>query len=122
MTNTDFVFNLLQKKKKMAFKDIVDQLVKKNNFSLDKVGNLYADLTLDSRFVALDGNVWDLKDRHKYAETYVNVEDLQDEEEVDEFDFQIDDEDEEVISKDDLVDLSEDDDEEEDEEELEEDE
>ena len=119
MTNTDFVFNLLQKKKKMAFKDIVDQLVKKNNFSFDKVGNLYADLTLDSRFVALDGNVWDLKDRHKYAETYVNVEDLQDEEEVDEFDFQIDDEDEEIISKDDLVDLSEDD--EEDDEEIEED-
>ena len=48
------------------------------------IGALYTDLTLDGRFVTLDGNVWDLRSRHTYDKVHISAADLYDQAEAEE--------------------------------------
>lgn len=47
-----------------------------------KKAQLYSALSMDSRFVSLSENTWDLKSRRSYDEAHVEVESLDDDEEV----------------------------------------
>lgn len=80
MKRIDFVYELLQKEKK-SFKDIVNELVKSCNFNMSDMGQLYSDLSMDNRFIVLDGNIWDLKDRYKFEQYHSNVDIIDDENE-----------------------------------------
>ena len=50
------------------------------------MGALYTDLTLDGRFVTLDGNVWDLRSRHTSDKVHIAVSDIYDATEADQAD------------------------------------
>ncbi|MCR5693085.1 MAG: DNA-directed RNA polymerase subunit delta [Bacilli bacterium] len=50
------------------------------------IGALYTDLTLDGRFVTLDGNVWDLRSRHTYDKVHISVADIYEQAEADQAD------------------------------------
>lgn len=39
----------------------------------NKIASFYSSLMLDKKFVILDNNYWDLRIRHKYSETYVDI-------------------------------------------------
>lgn len=109
-------FSVLEKAQSaLPFKELFDQVV--TELDLDKVAatkriaKLYSDITLDSRFLSLEDNMWDLKKRHKLDDTIVDTSDIIiDDEDVDEYDYDY----EEEINEDE----DEDDDEEDDEKDL----
>ncbi|MBB5183860.1 DNA-directed RNA polymerase subunit delta [Catenisphaera adipataccumulans] len=39
----------------------------------DNIAQCYTDLSLDSRFLNLEGNNWDLKKRHTYSESVMDT-------------------------------------------------
>ncbi|HZJ86437.1 MAG TPA: DNA-directed RNA polymerase subunit delta [Erysipelotrichaceae bacterium] len=110
-------FSVLEKAQSaLPFKELFDQVV--TELDLDKVAatkriaKLYSDITLDSRFLSLEDNMWDLKKRHKLDDTIVDTSDIIiDDEDVDEYDYDYeeeeinDDEDEDDDEEDDEKDL-----------------
>ena len=110
-------FSMLEKAQSaLPFKELFDQVV--TELDLDKVAatnriaKLYSDITLDSRFLSLEDNMWDLKKRHKLDDTIVDTSDIIiDDEDVDEYDYDYeeeeinDDEDEDDDEEDDEKDL-----------------
>lgn len=86
-------FSVLEKAQSaLPFKELFDQVV--TELDLDKVAatkriaKLYSDITLDSRFLSLEDNMWDLKKRHKLDDTIVHTSDIIiDDEDVDEYDY-----------------------------------
>lgn len=110
-------FSVLEKAQSaLPFKELFDQVV--TELDLDKVAatkriaKLYSDITLDSRFLSLEDNMWDLKKRHKLDDTIVHTSDIIiDDEDVDEYDYDYeeeeinDDEDEDDDEEDDEKDL-----------------
>lgn len=86
-------FSVLEKAQSaLPFKELFDQVV--TELDLDKVAatkriaKLYSDITLDSRFLSLEDNMWDLKKRHKLDDTIVDTSDIIiDDEDVDEYDY-----------------------------------
>lgn len=56
-----------------------------------KKSSLYSQLSMDSRFTQLSGNVWDLKENYLYQDTHITVDQVDDDE---------DEETEEELSKD----------------------
>ena len=73
------VYDELNKGSK-TFKEIFDALVNKKAISIDDIGLLYSDMSLDPNLVQI-GNKWDLKVRHKLEEFYIHVEEEVEEEE-----------------------------------------
>lgn len=67
-------------KRKLAFIDIVKKLEKELKTKVD-VGWLYSSLSTDGRFIQLEGNVWDLKNKHKLKEYQLEI-DYNDDDEV----------------------------------------
>ena len=106
-------FSVLEKAQSaLPFKELFDQVV--TELDLDKVAatkriaKLYSDITLDSRFLSLEDNMWDLKKRHKLDDTIVDTSDIIiDDEDVDEYDYDY----EEEIKEEDEDDEDEDDEE-----------
>ena len=52
----------------------------------DNIAQFYSDLSLDSHFVNLEGNSWDLKTRHTYSESVTDTDEIaldEDDEEMD---------------------------------------
>lgn len=110
-------FSVLEKAQSaLPFKELFDQVV--TELDLDKVAatkriaKLYSDITLDSRFLSLEDNMWDLKKRHKLDDTIVDTSDIIiDDEDVVEYDYDYeeeeinDDEDEDDDEEDDEKDL-----------------
>ena len=76
------VYDELNKGSK-TFKEIFDALVNKKAISIDDIGLLYSDMSLDPNLVQID-NKWDLKVRHKLEEFYVHIEEEEEEEEEEE--------------------------------------
>lgn len=72
--------------KPTKFKDIWDYCVKNAELSpedaVDKMSRFYTNLTLDGRFVALSGNVWDLRVNHKYDSVHVDMSEFYQEDET----------------------------------------
>ena len=86
----DVAVTVLKKKKKpIEFKNLWDNV--SEDLKLDeiqrksKMVKFYNALSLDSRFIQLDKNKWDLRERHTYTSTRINLEsfDIDDDETLD---------------------------------------
>lgn len=130
MSHTDIAYHLIKENKKSmntptVFRKISDLLGYTEDEYVAKIGDFYTSLTIDKRFLLLENNEWDIRDRHS-VEVVVDDEDedviLDENEEeeniIDEIEEDIDsiDEDEALDNDNDLEDLSIIDDEEEEEE------
>lgn len=81
---------LLKNNHRMAFLDLWTSVSKEMNFTPtqaeDNIAQFYSDLSLDSHFVNLEGNSWDLKTRHTYSESVTETDEIaldEDDEEMD---------------------------------------
>ncbi|MCR4856470.1 MAG: DNA-directed RNA polymerase subunit delta [Erysipelotrichaceae bacterium] len=71
---TDVAFEIMSKKKRaIQFKKLWEEVSKVYGVRNDQVAQFYADMTLDSRFVSLKGNRWDLINRRKFEESHVDI-------------------------------------------------
>lgn len=69
-----------------VFRKICDLLEYSDDQYVAKIGDYYTSLTIDKRFVLLDNNEWDLRDRHRVSISLdeEDEEEILDEEEVEE--------------------------------------
>ena len=83
---TDVAYDVLSSKKRcILFSKLWEEVSKTCNVSNDYISQFYSDITLDSRFVSLKDNKWDLKERRKFAETQIDMSSIElGEDEVDE--------------------------------------
>ena len=91
---SDAAYEIMAKKKRaIAFNKLWEDVLKETKVSEDLVAQFYSDLTLDSRFVQLKDNKWDLRSRRKFEEPYIDIqkidleEDEESEEEMEEEDY-----------------------------------
>lgn len=59
----------------------------------DRISHFYTDLSMSGEFVVLGGNIWDLRSRHTYDKTHIDINDVYSE--VNETDLDAEDEEEE---------------------------
>ncbi|MBQ1477725.1 MAG: DNA-directed RNA polymerase subunit delta [Erysipelotrichaceae bacterium] len=77
-TMTDIAYEVMSKKKRsVPFIKLWDEVSKILGASSDRIAQFYSDLSLDPRFVNLGENKWDLKERRKYVESHVDIEELE---------------------------------------------
>ena len=70
----DIAYDILSKKKRSVhFGRLWEEVAKIYGASNDHIGRFYSDLTLDSRFVSLKGNKWDLAERRKFNESHIDI-------------------------------------------------
>lgn len=71
---TDVAYDVLASKKRpVQFNKLWTEVCKITGANNNKVSQFYSDLTLDSRFVCLKDNKWDLVERRKYNESHVDI-------------------------------------------------
>ena len=71
---TDIAYDILSSKKRaILFQKLWDEISKKTGASTDRVADFYSDLSLDSRFVQLKDNKWDLVERRKFSESHIDL-------------------------------------------------
>lgn len=116
MSNSDISYYILKESKPMTtpilFKEVCKILNLSDEEYAENIGDFYTALTTDKRFVLLDSNEWDLRDKHSVK--IVMEDDDEEETETDEIEEDIETEediDDEVIDDnleddDDLEDLS----------------
>ena len=84
---------LIKNNHRMPFLDLWNNVSQEMNFTPsqaeDNIAQFYSDLSLDSHFVNLEGNSWDLKTRHTFSESVTDtdsiaVDDEDDDDEEDE--------------------------------------
>lgn len=67
-----------KKRKPVDFRKLWDDVCKEVSFSesdkKSKMAKFYNSMTLDSRFIQLEKNTWDLKSRQSYSKIKVNIE------------------------------------------------
>lgn len=98
MSYTDMTYMILKENNKAMntptiFKEICGLLDYSEEEYTAKIGDYYTSLTLDKRFVLLEGNEWDIRDRHSVElvmddDDSIDVE--SDEEDTDDFEEEID--------------------------------
>lgn len=121
LSYTDLTYLLLSENKKSMntptiFRKISDLLGYSDDEYAAKIGDFYTSLTIDKRFVWLDNNEWDIRDRHSVELVVDDEEEVVEEieeveeipEEVEEVEEDIDalDEDETLDDDDDMDELS----------------
>ena len=75
---TDVAFDIMSKKKRaVAFDKLWQDVSKTTGATMDHIAQFYSDLTLDGRFTSLKDNKWDLKARRKFAETQIDISELE---------------------------------------------
>ena len=75
---TDVAYDILSTKKRaVPFNKLWEDVSKETGISNDRVASFYSDLSLDGRFIALDGNKWDLKSHRTFAETQIDISELE---------------------------------------------
>ncbi len=90
-TMTDVAYDLLSKKKRaVPFTKLWDDVCKVYGADDDLIVQFYSDMIMDSRFVSLKDNKWDLAQRRKFDESHIDISELE-----------LDDEDEEQEEEDD---------------------
>lgn len=77
----DYAFEIMQnKQERLSFKDLWAQVVEAAQLSEEvanaKVARFYTNLSLDGRFVVLDDNKWDLRERHTLEEVHRDLGDI----------------------------------------------
>ncbi|MBQ6367432.1 MAG: DNA-directed RNA polymerase subunit delta [Erysipelotrichaceae bacterium] len=74
---TDLAYEIIAENNKvMSFADLWKDVLDMSEETSGDISQFYTDLTLDGRFVSLKGNTWDLKEKHKFADSFVDVEGL----------------------------------------------
>ncbi|MFA5236043.1 MAG: DNA-directed RNA polymerase subunit delta [Bacilli bacterium] len=90
----DVAYNLIVGQgKPVSFKDIWERITKEiDQATPERMSRFYTNLTLDGRFVALGGNMWDLRTNYTFKELYEDirgvfrdVEEVEEEKEIDPF-------------------------------------
>lgn len=86
---TDIAYEIMSKKKraipfKKLWEEVIERLELDPDAASERIAQFYTDMTLDSRFTSLKENKWDLKERHKFEEVYVDLNDFDDDEEDEE--------------------------------------
>ncbi len=95
---TDIAYDVISKKKRaIVFPKLWEEVSKIYGASNDKIAQFYSDLTLDSRFASLKDNKWDLIERRKFAESHVDLSEIELEDDEPE---ETEDEDDIIIDKD----------------------
>ncbi|MBR5341263.1 MAG: DNA-directed RNA polymerase subunit delta [Erysipelotrichaceae bacterium] len=75
---TDIAYDVISKKKRaMQFGKLWEEVSKLYGASTDKIAQFYSDLTLDSRFASLKDNKWDLIERRKFAESHIDLSEIE---------------------------------------------
>lgn len=76
---TDLAYEIMSKKKRaILFSKLWEEVKKVFGASDDMISQFYSDLTLDSRFVRMkEENKWDLVERRKYAESHVDLSNIE---------------------------------------------
>ena len=100
----DLAFSLLSKKKKPTpflklWEEISQIEALTPSQQEDQIAQFYSDLCLDSRFVNMGENKWDLKSRHTFSETVIDTTIYLDDDNDEEDEFALEDE-EELSEKD----------------------
>ena len=95
----DIAFNLLTKKKKPTpFLKLWEEISQIEALSPsqqeDQIAQFYSDLCLDSRFVNMGENKWDLRSRHTFSEIVIDTDEYLDDDSDENEEFDIDEEDE----------------------------
>jgi DNA-directed RNA polymerase subunit delta len=90
----EVAYNLIvERKQPVSFKDIWERITKEiTQATPERMSRFYTNLTLDGRFVALGGNMWDLRTNYTFKELYEDirgvfrdVEEVEEEKEIDPF-------------------------------------
>lgn len=81
-TVTDVAYDFLAKRKKeVDFARLWEEVAKRMDIPEEKrkrkKSQLYSELMLDPRFAALDNNKWDLRNRRKFSEVYVDTSEIE---------------------------------------------
>lgn len=75
---TDIAYDILSKKKRaIPFPKIWEEVSSTYGASADQIAQFYSDLTLDSRFVSLKDNKWDLVERRKFEESHIDLSEIE---------------------------------------------
>lgn len=97
ISKLDIAFNLLTKKKKPTpflklWEEISQIEALTPSQQEDQIAQFYSDLCLDSRFVNMGENKWDLKSRRTFSETVIDTADflVDDSDETEEFESEED--------------------------------
>lgn len=88
----EIAFNLLTKKKKPTpFLKLWEEISQIEALSPsqqeDQIAQFYSDLCLDSRFVNMGENKWDLRSRHTFSESVINTDEYLDDDADESNDF-----------------------------------
>ena len=90
-TMTDVAYNYLAARKmEVEFLTLWNEVAEEMKIPQEKLrrktGQFYSELMMDKRFASLENNKWDLRNRRKFAEVYINTSEieLEDEEEQEE--------------------------------------
>ncbi len=113
LSYTDLTELILKEEKKSlntptVFKTICDLLGYTDDQYADKIGDYYTSLTTDKRFVFLDNNEWDLREKHP-VDIVIDEEDeeeIEDEQNDEEENEETDEDEIDSVIEDDLDDLS----------------
>lgn len=116
MSYTDLAELILKESKKTLntkdiFKTICDLLELTDEEFTNKIGDFYTSLTTDKRFVFLDNNEWELREKHPIDLTLEEddeEEDIEEEETIEEDPMEVDEEDLDSVIEDDLDDVDDD--------------
>ena len=100
----DIAYNLLTKKKKPTpFLKLWEEISQIEALSPsqqeDMIAQFYSDLCLDSRFVNMGENKWDLRSRHTFSETVIDTAEFLDDDSDEEDEFDLDDDEEEETNE-----------------------
>lgn len=89
----DIAFDLLSKKKKpVPFLNLWTEIAQMEGLTQaqqdDRIAQFFSDLCLDSRFVNMGENKWDLRSRHTFSEVVIDTDEIMvDENDDDDEDF-----------------------------------
>lgn len=77
--NLDIAYDIISKHKNpVPFVKIWDKICAEKKFTEtqkeDKVADFYSDMTLDDRFINVEGNKWDIKARCKFEDVVIDAE------------------------------------------------
>ena len=75
---TDIAYDVISKNKRaVQFSKLWEEVSRLYGVSNDKVAQFYSDLTFDSRFASLKDNKWDLVERRKFAESHIDLSEIE---------------------------------------------
>ena len=75
---TDVAYDIMLEQKnaipfKKLWEEVIADLKLEPETASEKIAQFYTDMTLDSRFTSLKENKWDLRERHRFEEVYVDL-------------------------------------------------